>query len=315
MVPMARITFQALLNWFQENNAERWYIHVQASQFDPKEYMAAMSPLTGMIVLNISGAATRDFTTDDDGFSFKSRIKGKEVWLEIPYSAVLCAIDPVTGIPNLFPYFEDYGDPEPESHIFNLPSSGLDVKLAKPTHGELLDISKAINDDTPVRDVVVLEADEDGVIRANFRQKNDGDTNKSTPFFTLEDLTSKSNLDLFQQTGSSNVVPLIEKDSVQTKVLDRKWAVIKGGKTVEPKASMPFIDHIYREKQERRKAKELAEDRYKFGNEMVSTAPLRSDGSEGKSVFFPDLDVSKVVWPPKKIARPDWMTVINGDKV
>lgn len=114
MSTLQRNTFAGLLDWLNEIEAPQWLIHVQATQFETGDYAKSVSPLTGFLVLNISVLATRNFLMEDDTFSFKSRLNGKEVFLEIPYTAVFAAIDPRNGEPVLYPYFKDREDPTPK---------------------------------------------------------------------------------------------------------------------------------------------------------------------------------------------------------
>lgn len=107
---------------------------------------------------------------------------------------------------------------------------------------------------------------------------------------------------------------MIGQDTLETKMRDRHWTVIEGGKQT-PEASMPWIDEVYREKRARREALEklAPTDEFILSNTMKSSQPaIRSDGSDGKSCFFPDLDVAKCVWPGKRMPRPDWLIVIKG---
>jgi stringent starvation protein B len=371
MAPMAKITFKALLDWFMETNARYWNIHVQAAQFDSQEYISTMSPATGMICLNISANATRGFDMDDEKFWFWSRFQGKEIFLEVPYTAVMCAVDPETGIPNLFPYFEDWGDIEmdlpdelkptdieimpngnhlirfgnntsqemeplsdeevealradilarakpdmaiPDSVVKVLNFDGNPVEVKIPTMAELDELNKlwreqgmSIQADGftvgPDGKLVVRASTlNDSVIHVDFKGNSvptfDGDA-------TILNFPGKSEIKIEEPK-------LLKHDTLETRVRDRHWTVIEGGKT-KPEATMPWIDTVYREKRARREAAELTKDKMVIGNEMKSTQPeIRSDGSTGESSFFPNLDVSKCTWPGKRKARPEWLTVHKG---
>lgn len=97
----------------------------------------------------------------------------------------------------------------------------------------------------------------------------------------------------------------------EPKKRERKWTVIEGGRSNLPSASMPFIDEVHRAKQARRER----DASYMKAPEDVTSQPNRkSDGNDGTSVFFPDLDVSKCYFATKRIERPEWMTVHQGGK-
>lgn len=317
MAPMAKLTFKAILDWFMELKATRWNIHVQASQFDVKGYAPYVMPDTGMVILNISGTATRGFELHDDHFSFYSRIKGVEQFLEVPYTAVFVAVDPDNGIPNLFPYFEDHGNDDPivegeeelvlgapapkGEHTVDLPHSGLQATFKVPTLGELLTINSGQAGKPEIT------KGEDGIIRIQFPKREA--TQERDPFFEPgKDLRVRV-ADLFQFPTKGEEPLRIGKDSLDIKIRDRRWVVIEGGKSPK-KASMPWIDEVYREKRERREALE----RLMPTMDELPVPEIRSDGASGESAFFPDLDVSKCVFPTKRVARPVWLTVINGGK-
>lgn len=286
MVPMARITFKAVLDWFMETGATKWHIAVQASQFDVKNYGPLVEPGTGMLTLNISANATRNFNTFEDHFSFKSRINGVEVFLEIPYSAVFMAMDPTTGIPNAFPYFEDHGDMEPEDE---------QLALEVPAREELMALLDSMKNNPVIsgksktsNSFVGINANTSNIVRVDFDKK--GNIN----------LTGKGEMNVSTPT------------TVQERVTHRRWTVIEGGKGKTEAETMPFIDHVYRAKRDRREA--LTADRFILSNEMKHVPEIRSDGSEGKSTYFPDLDVGNCYFVSKPIQRPSWMTVHQGGK-
>jgi stringent starvation protein B len=285
MAPMAKLTFKALLDWFLELNARKWYIHVQACQFDVKDYAPYVSPETGMLILNISGAATRGFDTHEDHFSFYSRVKGKEVFLEVPYSAVFLAIDPDTGIPNLFPFYEEHAD--------DIEPPGYSV----PTIGDLKDLSELFSKTKGIQPSdIKLKNDKSNVVYLDFGKPADEAKAILGPMFGIGNRVTQE-----PEGTTPKELTLAERVGL------RNWVVIDGGRQ-KPKASMPFIDEVYRAKQERREQLEKLMPTPEFTERFE----LRSDGSEGKSVFFPDLDVSKCYFPRKRIERPSWMVVIQG---
>lgn len=120
--------------------------------------------------------------------------------------------------------------------------------------------------------------------------------------------------DLFGADGSVNVMALaakaqsVRKPTLQERMAERGMSVIHGdgAKVV---ASLPWIDEVHRAKQARRAAQAMDDK-----NAVVVGEEIRSDGSKGNSVFFPDLDVSKCYFPTKRIARPEWLKVIDGGK-
>lgn len=311
MAPMAKLTFKALLDWFLELNAQKWYIHVQACQFDVKDYATYVNPETGMLILNISGAATRGFDTHDDHFSFYSRVKGKEVFLEVPYSAVFLAIDPDTGIPNMFPFYVEHADdiypPEEEllhgtpirkEHVVDLPHSGLTLTMKTPTLGDLSDLTERLGKTKGVEPVDLKLNRNDNVVYLDFGKPQDEAKAILGPMFGIGNRTTQK-----PEVSAPKELTLAERVGL------RNWIVIEGGRN-KPKASMPFIDEVYRAKRERREQLEKLMPTPEF----TESFELRSDGSEGKSVFFPDLDVSKCYFPRKRIERPSWMLVIQGGK-
>lgn len=314
MAPMAKLTFKALLDWFLELNAQKWYIHVQACQFDVKDYAPYVNPETGMLILNISGAATRGFDTQDDHFSFYSRVKGKEVFLEVPYSAVFLAIDPDTGIPNLFPFYEEHADdtvpPEEElvmgtpvrnEHVVDLPHSGLRVTLKAPTLGDLHDLSERLGKTKGVEPIDIKR--DNNVVYMDFGKSQENDARAILgPMLGIGNRAAS-----VDETAPPKELTLAERVGM------RKWVVIEGGRQ-KPQASMPFIDEVYRAKQERREM-ELKLAKINLNTEIGATPKeIRSDGSDGTSAFFPDLDVSKCYFPRKRTERPAWLVVIQGGK-
>ena len=383
MAPMAKITFKALLDWFVEINAKRWNIHVQASQFDAQEYLSTMSPATGMICLNISANATRHFTVDETSFSFWSRFQGKEIKLEIPYTAVMCAVDPDTGIPNLFPYFEDYGDIEldlpdelkptgvqilengnhlisfnngtsqeleplpeeelqalmadikrrqlaeapiqlPDSVVKVLGTDGTITEVQIPTLAEIEELNKVWREKGMDMKLDGFKVDNEGKLVLMASAVKDDDNVVQLDFKGNGNVTFNGDATVLNFPNKTEVTmeppKLLKHDTLETRVRDRHWTVIEGGKA-KPEVSMPWIDVIYREKLARREAAEKEKDSLTFGQvsfvpwDEVANKPafeIRSDGSKGESVFFPDLDVAKCTWPGKRTPRPDWMTVHKG---
>lgn len=291
MAPMAHLTFKAVLDWFMEIDASKWHIAVQASQFDPKEYASCVEPGTGMLTLNVSGKATRNFNTYDTYFSFNSRLNGKEIFLEIPYSAVFMAYDPVSGIPNSFPYFEDHGDMDMDAPFtFNMENPFVHT-FAKPVDSKTKDSSN------------VIELPHSGM-RVEL---------KTPTLADLEAMMDGLNYKRIYEHDFSNARTAAKPLTLEEKVAHRSWVVIEGGKASKPK-SMPWIDEVYREKQARREAAKPA-DKVIIGNTMKSTAPeIRSDGASGHSAHFPDLDVSKCVFATRRRQRPNWISVHQGGK-
>lgn len=120
--------------------------------------------------------------------------------------------------------------------------------------------------------------------------------------------------DLINADGSVDVMALaakaksVRKPTLHERMAERGMSVIHGdgAKVV---ASMPWIDEVHRAKQVRRAA-QVMDDK----NSIVAGEEIRSDGSKGNSVFFPDLDVSKCHFQTKRIARPEWLKVIEGGK-
>lgn len=98
------------------------------------------------------------------------------------------------------------------------------------------------------------------------------------------------------------------RKTLQERMAERGMSVIEGG-GVKVLATIPWIDEVHRAKQARREAKALDDK-----NADVISEPIRSDGSKGNSVFFPDLDVSKCYFPIKRTVRPEWLKVIDGGK-
>lgn len=134
---------------------------------------------------------------------------------------------------------------------------------------------------------------------------------------TLENLT-KMNLDnvIHYPGGSAHVGEEIQMDKPLTlleRIAQRGWTVIEGGNQ-KPEASMPFIDEVYRAKQAKRES-DVALAKIAMNAEVkLCGIEIRSDGSNGNSVYFPDLDVSKCYFPVRRINRPTWVSVIEGGK-
>lgn len=396
MAPMAKITFKALLDWFLEINAKRWNIHVQASQFDAQEYMSTMSPVSGMICLNISASATRHFTVGDKSFSFWSRFQGKEIKLDIPYTAVFCAVDPDSGIPNTFPYFEDHGDVDldlpdgleptavevlangkhrltfnngtsadieplsdeeldelrsdiesrklaalpvavPASKVKVLNLDGTETEVQIPTMAEIDELNKTWREQGMSMQCDGFKIDENGklvlmasamkddanVVKVDFGDKGNATFSGDATILNFPGKVEVNTFDDSQKKALGEWGKLLTHDTVETKMRDRHWTVIEGGKA-KPVASMPWIDVIYREKLARREAAEKLKESLTFG--QIAYLPcdeegnligckrseIRSDGSNGESSFFPNLDVAKCTWPGKRVPRPDWLIVVKG---
>lgn len=273
MSTLQRNTFAGLLDWLNEIEAPHWLIHVQASQFETGDYAKSVSPLTGFLVLNISALATRNFQMEDTTFSFKSRLNGKEVFLEIPYTAVFAAIDPRNGEPVLYPYFKDYEDPTPKmppkqyTAVFN---ENRKLELRVPT---MEDITKMMQRD----DVKPGGFD-------HYKSHAGRPSIGSPPMDQAKPLT------------------------LEEKMKQRNWHVVEGGK--QPiVVDMPFVDVAYRAKRDARDAL-VADEPPVIPDHKVRE--LRSDGADGISSHFPDLDVAKCVFHTNPIPRPDWMVVIKG---
>lgn len=314
MTPMKELCFKALMEWFVQQNASRWNIHVQASQFDVKDYAPYVNEITGMLILNISANATRNFNTDTEGFSFMSRVNGKEVFLEVPYTAVFVAVDPDTGIPNLFPYYEDHdgmdlmpvdteevmGTPVQKGHVVELPHSGIKVQLKTPTLGDILDISQGKTKGAPTHEVI--HDGDNKVIRVTFGNKEPVEND------------AKAIMGVMQYLGKPvEVVKPIPEPTVTERVTQRHWRVIQGGKG-KTETTMPYIDEVYRAKRDKREQEEQLA-KINMNAEIGTSKPeIRSDGSDGTSAFFPDLDVSKCTFVTKPIDRPEWMTVVQGGR-
>lgn len=314
MVPMKRIAFSALLDWFVEIDAKRWNVYVQGTQFDVKEYASAVQLHSGMLLLNLSANATRNFTCDDEGFSFKSRINGVEVFLEIPYTAVFAAVHPDTGIPNMYPFFEDYGDMDPIETVDVLGTPVAKYNVVTLPHSEIsrsfeLNLNKELQQllkDNPNMSVIFSPSDDVNndatCVLGKLGHYNDGQLGTG-PMASI---------------GSpATVEPTPVEPTVEERVTQRRWRVIEGGKQ-KVEATMPWIDEVYRAKRDRREAAQA--DKFIIGNSIPHVPDgkefkaIRSDGNDGTSSFFPDLDVAKCVFYVKPTPRPEWMTVLEGGK-
>ncbi len=73
----------------------------------------------------------------------------------------------------------------------------------------------------------------------------------------------------------------------------RGWKVIQGSIKSEVMAPQPFIKELHQAKLNNRNKTKIKIE-------------------QSKSIFFPDLDVSKCVFHTKKKLRPEWLTVIKG---
>lgn len=316
MAPMAHLTFKALLDWFSEQNASKWIIHVQATQFDPMEYAGSVEPNTGILCLNISPSATREFDMDDTSFWFKSMVRGVPVFLVIPYTAVMFAVDPTTGIPNVFPFFEDWGDMEGADEVESLPPT-IDPTESKFSPELILSLNKTWVEQGFGFQLLGLETDENGETIATIIPIEPVD----------EDAPYSAKMIPFPNRKQEDP-KLLTHDTLEKRIMDRHWTVIEGGKQ-KAVASMPWIDVVYREKLARREAQRLNNDRLVLGNEMKSTNPDDPEDLRfGQVFYYPcdedgtlydptkpiKLDVTKCTWATKSIQRPSWMKVITGGK-
>ena len=127
----------------------------------------------------------------------------------------------------------------------------------------------------------------------------------------LIEISTRQNNVVHFPGGRTTVGKQIKMDprkTLQERMAERGMSVINGG-DVKVHATIPWIDEVYHAKQARRETKAL-----NAKNAVVVSEPIRSDGSKGNSVFFPDLDVSKCYFQSKRITRPVWLDVINGGK-
>lgn len=313
-----RLTFEGILNYLSTKKGTVWNMVFQASQLELEDFNDAIT--YGNITLNLSPNATRDMQCFDDHVYFKMRKHGIVYEINAPYTALMIIEDPDDRSQSMaWPYFLDHGDdyipdePERDTNVFYLPNSGVKVELRVPTLADYNNLNL------------------DNVIQFPGGVGYKGEEIPAAGPLTLGDLI-KAN----QAKAMSKQFPelvgndgLIDPEKVHAKAQEareptllerielRGWTVIEGGNQ-KPVASIPFIDEVYRAKQAKR---ELANaDKLVLGNTMIHVPEtnkvdnIRSDGSNGNSVYFPDLDVSKCYFPVRRINRPTWVSVIEGGK-
>lgn len=305
-------TFEGVLNYLATKESPKWHIYLQASQFELNGFKDSTN--FGTLCLNFGPHATRNMVCHDDCVTFNTMKHGIEQFMSVPYTAMMFIQDPDNPNAMLpWPYYLDHGDDSPEVPDNVIPftpreawdtANGISNKLAK----DYLDAPglKTHSDGAQVIDMVEFKAT---------RQSPEERTISLLKEQGLVD--DNGNLDLIALAQKAAPIRAKAKDeqplTIQEKIAMRNWSVIEGGNQ-KPEASMPFFDEIYHAKRERRESDmKLAKINL---NAELGTHPkaLRSDGNDGTSVFFPDLDVSKCYFPTKRIERPSWMTVINGGK-
>lgn len=85
---LIRVMMNAAIQWFADSGITRMHFVCDATMFDVGILADQVNPL-GQIVLNLSANATKGFKYDDYGFSFHCGAKGQDVFLTVPYEAVL----------------------------------------------------------------------------------------------------------------------------------------------------------------------------------------------------------------------------------
>lgn len=304
-----KITFEGVLNYLATKKGTAWNMLFQASQFDVRDFGDLVN--FGHLKLNLSPMATRDMELFEDHIYFKIRKHGIVQEMNIPYTALMIIQDPDDPSQSMpWPYFLDHGDdytPDEEEaifgemakelkeltpHVVELPNTGVKLELKVPT----LEQHQRSGEEYAIKRLAELGIN----ITPEQMQEHARKMHESMP----EIFDAKGNVDLI---ALANKAQPVRKPTLSERIEARGWTVIEGG-NVQAKASMPFIDEVHRAKQARREQlAKLAPD----GEVVVS---VRSDGSNGNSVFFPDLDVSKCYFPTSRKRFPSWMTVIQGGK-
>lgn len=283
-----KITFKGILDHLATKKSRHWLMTFQASQFNTFDFEGAVTH--GQLNLNLGPDAIGKLELYEDSFSFACRRHGITHHLTIPYTAIMFIKDPDTSEFYQWPYYLDHGDDAPYVDE-DLVDDGFDgdvnyIDFNNPlTPEQLSKPSGTVHPFMSKADLKKLQESLPGLFNANGAVDILNLAKHATRLSTQRELT------------------------IAEKVGLRSWAVIEGGKTNTP-ASIPHIDEIHRAKQAKRELET------KLAKVNLSSEPkeIRSDGSDGKSVFFPDLDVSKCYFPTRKTARPEWLTVITGSK-
>uniref|UniRef100_A0AB39CD50 Stringent starvation protein B n=1 Tax=Pseudomonas phage RVTF4 TaxID=3236931 RepID=A0AB39CD50_9VIRU len=85
---MVRCFMNTTIQWFADMGINRMHFICDATMFDVGILAPQVNPL-GQIVLNLSGKATMGFKYSEEHFSFHCGSQGQDVYLEVPYEAVL----------------------------------------------------------------------------------------------------------------------------------------------------------------------------------------------------------------------------------
>lgn len=85
---LIRAFMNTAIQWYADMGYTRMNFVCDATMFDVGALAEKVNPLH-QIVLNLSGNATRHFKYDEDQFSFYCGFNGQDVFVEVPYEAVL----------------------------------------------------------------------------------------------------------------------------------------------------------------------------------------------------------------------------------
>lgn len=309
-----RLTFEGILNYLSTKKGTVWNMVFQASQLELEDFNDSIT--YGNITLNLSPNATCDMKCYDDHVYFKMRKHGIVHEIMAPYTALMIIQDPDDPSESMaWPYFLDHGDdyipdePDRKSNVFHLPNSGIKVELRVPTladynnlkldnvihfPGGSAHVGEEIQMDKPLTLGELIKANQQAAFAKQFPDLvgNDGNIDPGK---------------VYEKSQSMREPTLLERIEL------RGWKVIEGGGH-KPEASMPFIDEVYRAKRAKRESDAALAKITVNAEVKLGGFEIRSDGSNGNSVYFPDLDVSKCHFPVRRINRPTWVSVIEGGK-
>lgn len=306
-----KITFEGVLNYLATKKGTAWNMVFQASQFDVRDFGGSVD--YDLLTLNLSPIATRDMQLYDDHIYFKIRKHGIVQEMNIPYTALMIIQDPDDPAQSMpWPYFLDHGEDytpgeediifdemakelnELTPHVVELPNTGVKLELHAPT----IEQHRQSGEEYTLKRLAELGIN----ITPEQLKEHAQKLHESMPELCGAD----GKLDLVAVASKAKRV---NPPTLLERIEARGWTVIEGGRNPMT-ASLPWIDETYRAKREARAARELLGN-----NEAVSTnVDIRSDGSKGNSMYFPNLDVSNCYFVSRRTQRPSWMVVIEGGK-
>ncbi|ABY63173.1 SspB domain-containing protein [Pseudomonas phage 201phi2-1] len=262
-----------------------------------------------------------DYTPDEDEELDQGTVVKKSNVIELPNSGVKLEL----RIPTL----EDYNNLNFDN-VLQFPKKDADGEL--PSAEEIAELNQLMSDNGMDINLVEFKRNDKGEFEVSLSLNDNPVVEWDGKDKHLKQLSDNLPKGLVSDDGIIDVVKLASKaqrlalaapPTLQQRMAERGMSVIIGG-AKPAEASMPFIDEVYRAKRERREAIQKAADEALFKEralpagttlgEMLQSPgmTIRSDGSKGNSVFFPDLDVRKCYFHTRRIVRPEWLQVHEG---